>query len=420
MPEVLCRLPNAVDSSVVTSYAHQLRAYIESVDFSGYDPFDALNSPLIRRLAAKSKWVRIGATQFLRRCPVNLRPMLGIPRGHNPKALGLFLWGYARLFSLEKDPAHLRQIDYLIDLLATSKSPGCSGNGWGYNFDWQNRTMWTPKYTPTVVNSAFIGHALLDTYLLAGVDRALDMAVGIKDFVCQDLPRCEENGGVCFSYTPLDRDNYIHNANLLGASLLIRLSRLCADPVLETLALACLRYTLHYQREDGAWYYGQRRRMRYVDSFHTGFDLQALQYFIREGYGALCREHYQLGLQYYVQSLFLPDGTAKYYDNKVFPIDIHSVSQAIVVLSDPLSGRPRLLQRVLRWMLAHLWDPKGYFYYRKGRFFTNKICYIRWSQAWAFHALTSYLLNEAESGAAPQTQESFSCESGLTWGIPRT
>ena len=399
MLDVLAERCQDADSAVVEAHAHRLRAYVEAADYAGYDPFDALNSPLIRRMGTRSKWVRIGAIQILRRCPLNVRPLLGIQPGHNPKALGLFLWSYARLFALEKEKAHLERIDHLLNLLDRSKSTGYSGHCWGYNFDWQNRTMWAPRYTPTIVNSAFIGHALLDTYFLSGAGQALDMAVGIKDFICNDLLRYEEKDRLCFSYTPLD-ENYVHNANLLGASLLIRLYRICGDSALEKLALASLRYGLDHQREDGAWYYGQMNLMRYVDSFHTGFNLQALQYFIREGYGPLCQENYDMGLRYYVENLFLPDGTAKYYDNKVFPIDIHSICQAVVLLSDPLAAQSELLERVLEWMLRYMWSPKGYFYYRKGRFHTNRICYMRWSQAWAFHALTSYLYNKTQDAAA--------------------
>jgi hypothetical protein len=370
----------------------RLLARVETVDYAGYDPFDALNSPLIERV--KSKWLRVGATQILRRCPWNVRPLLGIRPGHNPKALGLFLWGYARLFAKEKNPLYMARINHLLDLLEASKSTGYSGNCWGYNFDWQNRTMWTPKGTPTIVNTSFIGHALLDTYRLAGVSRALDMAVGIKDFICRDLKRHEEEDRLCFSYTPLDSRNLVHNANLLGASLLIRLHPICGESMLEELALASLRYGLHHQRHDGAWFYGQMDLAHYVDSFHTGFNLQVLQCFIHAGYGSLCRASYDRGLQYYVEHFFLPDGTARYYDTRTFPIDIHSICQAIVVLSDDLAGQPALLHRVLDWMFRHMWDPKGYFYYRKGRFHTNRICYMRWSQAWAFHALTSYLHNQ--------------------------
>lgn len=381
------------------THIRRLISHVEAADYAGYDPYDALNSPLVRFASGKSRWARMAAMQGLRRCPVNLRALLGIGKGHNPKAIGLFLWGYARLYALEGDGRYLERIGYLLDLLEQLKSKGYSGNCWGYNFDWQNKVMFVPKYTPTIVNSAFIGHALLDAHTLCHIDRALDMAISTTDFMVRDLNRHQEGDGLCFSYTPLDH-NYVHNANLLGASLLIRLHRLCAEADLEDISLASLAYSLGHQRPDGAWNYAETDVQTWVDSFHTGFNLQALQYFIGEGYGSHCQRQYDLGLKYYTDNFFLPDGTPKYYDKKVFPVDIHSPCQAIVVLSHSLAGRSDLTDKVLRWMLQHLLSPKGYFYFRKGRFFTNKIPYMRWSQAWAFHALTSYSYNLSKQ---PQT-----------------
>ena len=357
-------------TDILHLHLQKVLSYIESADYAGYDPFDALNSPLLNLLSCKSKWAKMAAMQCLRRCHVNIRPFLGIRRGHNPKAIGLFLWGYARLYALERDDRYLERIDYLLDLLDRLKSKGYSGNCWGYNFDWQNKVMYVPRYTPTIVNSAFIGHALLDAYALCHIERALDMAVSIKDFIVRDLNRHQEGNGLCFSYSPLDH-NYAHNANLLGASLLIRLHRLCGKTDLEDISLASLAYSLNHQRSDGAWSYAETDLQRWVDSFHTGFNLQALQYFIAEGYGSRCQRQYDLGLKYYTDNFFLPDGTPKYYDNRVLPIDIHSPCQAIVLLSHSLAGCSDLADTILRWMLKHMLSPKGYFYFRKGRFLTN-------------------------------------------------
>ena len=87
----------------VVEAVDRLLDYVERVDYAGYDPYDALNSPVIGLVGRRSKWVRIACTQFLRRCPVNLRPVLGVRKGHNPKGIGLFLWVYARLFKVRAD-----------------------------------------------------------------------------------------------------------------------------------------------------------------------------------------------------------------------------------------------------------------------------------------------------------------------------
>lgn len=229
--------------------------------------------------------------------------------------------------------------------------------------------------------------------MLCNVQKALDIAVQIKDFIVNDLNRHYEADRFCFSYTPLD-SNFAHNSNLLGASLLIRLSHSCGIKELQDIALSSLAYTVNYQRPDGAWGYAETDIQGWVDSFHTGFNLQALQYFIVEGYASHCLRQYNLGLKYYTDNFFLPDGTPKYYDRKVFPMDIHSPCQAIVVLSHELGRHYGMADKVLRWTLQNMYNSKGYFYFRKGRFFTNKISYMRWSQAWAFHSLTSFLYNK--------------------------
>jgi len=81
----------------ISSSIDTLCRFIERDDFAGYDPYDALNSPIIRFLTFGRKYGRIAWTQFMRRLHVNLRPLLFIPKGHNPKGIGLFLGSYARL-----------------------------------------------------------------------------------------------------------------------------------------------------------------------------------------------------------------------------------------------------------------------------------------------------------------------------------
>ena len=138
------------------SHLEKLKAYIEAEDFAGYDPYDALNSPVLRWLSFGNKYLRIAFTQVMKRLPINLRPLLGVPKDYNPKGLGLFLWGYARLYKLNRLRQDLRKIEFLLDKIEERKTVCGAGHGWGYNFDWQSRAFFVPKYTPTVVNSSFM------------------------------------------------------------------------------------------------------------------------------------------------------------------------------------------------------------------------------------------------------------------------
>lgn len=369
-----------------------LKDYIESKDFSGYDPYDALNSPLVRFLTFGNKFARITSIQALKKIQLNLRPILGIRPGHNPKGLGLFLCGYVNLHRHEKNPEHLQKIEYLLDLLERCKTSTSSGHGWGYNFDWQSRVFFVPKFTPTIVNSSFIGHALLETYINTGNEKALKLALPIADFILKDLNRLEENDSICFSYTPLDK-YFVHNANLLGASLLIRLYQFNKNEEMKQAALKSLKYSIENQLENGAWFYSEKESSHWIDSFHTGFNLQAVRYFFDAGFGGEYRSKFEKGVGYYADNFFLPDGTPKYYQDRVYPIDIHSAAQAIVFFSGMGETFRELTKKILNWTLENMRHKKGYFFFQKNRFFTNRIPYMRWSQAWMFHALTEYALN---------------------------
>ena len=374
----------------VDTVLDKLREFVEKENYSGYDPYDALNSPVIRVLTFNNKWGRIAWTQLLRRFPYDIRPICHVLKGHNPKGLGLFLWGYAKLYRINPLPEYLGEINYLLQRLSETRSEGFSGNCWGYNFDWQSRAFFVPKYTPTIVNSSFIGHALLDTWEATGENKILDLTVPIQDFLLKNLHRTPDGNTFCFSYTPID-DSAIHNANLLGASLLIRLYKILGNQELRKVALASLAYSMNHQREDGAWYYGESARHHWIDSFHSGFNLQAIRYFLRNGEGLQYRSDYEKGVAYYAKNFFLPDGTPKYYHNKVYPIDIHAPAQAIAFFSTEGEQYRELTEKIVAWSLSHMWDPRGFFCFRKGRWLSNRTPYMRWGQAWMFHALSEYL-----------------------------
>ncbi|KAF0234977.1 MAG: hypothetical protein FD167_4634, partial [bacterium] len=66
----------------------RLLAYCRQEQWQGYDPYDGLNSSLYP-LIPDSKILRIALIQLVKRSPINFRPLLGIEKGENPKALAL-------------------------------------------------------------------------------------------------------------------------------------------------------------------------------------------------------------------------------------------------------------------------------------------------------------------------------------------
>ena len=134
----------------INSSFNKLKRYVECQQFKGWDPYDGLNSNIFQATPLKQwPFARLAWIQLFKRNPVNLRKLFMVPKGHNPKALGLFLTGYCNLYELAQqgeeqfgNPEEIKtKIQYLADLLLELKTPGYSGACWGYNFDWQNRVF---------------------------------------------------------------------------------------------------------------------------------------------------------------------------------------------------------------------------------------------------------------------------------------
>ena len=72
--------------------------FILAEGFRGYDPYDALTSPMFKLPVLRSnRLARRGAQQVLRRIPLNVRPALGIRKGLSPVTFGLVLQAWASL-----------------------------------------------------------------------------------------------------------------------------------------------------------------------------------------------------------------------------------------------------------------------------------------------------------------------------------
>lgn len=370
--------------------------YCKSQDWIGYDPYDGLNSEVFHFLPAfkNIKIFRLLFSQMNKKSVFNFRPLIGIRKGRNPKGTGLFLSGMLHLYKRGNRKEYLSYINSFLEWLKKDICPGYSGYCWGYNFDWQSRAFFLPKGTPTVVNTSFIGRAFLEGYEVLREEELLEIARSACNFILKDLKRLETNGSICFSYSPRDR-YFVHNATALASSLLAMTFDKTREEDLVKVAKKSIQYVIDHQTNDGAWVYGEDpiAQKTGTDNFHTGFILESLKIYTESTNDDEYKGNIKNGLDFYQNCFFLDDGTPKYFPHKIFPIDIHSASQAAITLIQlrDYGADMNLCRKVISWMIDNLQDSKGYFYYQKGRFFTNKIPYMRWAQAWAFRALSSYL-----------------------------
>jgi rhamnogalacturonyl hydrolase YesR len=374
-----------------------LFAYCQRQNWIGYDPYDGLNSRIFQALPflKKNRYVRLAFQQMNKRSIINFRPVLAIPKGRNPKGIGLFLSAASNLYRVYKNNVFLDLIEQYIGWLKEDSSLDYGGYCWGYNFDWQSRAFFLPKGTPTVVNTSFIGRALLSAYDITKDDDYLKIARSACDFILTDLNRLESGKTFCFSYSPIDR-YFVHNATALASSLLAMVYRITGEERLALEAKRSLQYVVDFQKDDGSWSYGEDSvaQKTGTDNFHTGFILESLKIYSDSIKDRDFVPHMKKGLDFYQRNFFHKNGAPKYFYDKTFPIDIHCASQAIITLLQlkDYGADNELCNNVMSWMITNMQAKKGYFYYQKWKYWTSKIPYIRWAQAWACHALATYIV----------------------------
>jgi len=370
----------------------KLESYIDSEQYIGFDPYDGLMSPLFRvPVLSINKNVRFLWQQLFRRMPVNIRNLFCIKKGYNPVTLGLCIQAYSYLINLFPDKLNDYQdkIEFCLDELIRLKSENYSGSCWGYDFDWESRYITIPAFTPTAVATGFITNALYELYQLTGNEKAKEICIDAVQFVINDLNKTWDGQSFCYSYSPVDHQ-IVFNATMKGARLLSQVYTITGNNELVEEARSTIDFVIKFQREDGSWIYSEGDARIWVDNFHTAYVLDCLDTYIN-----LTDDKYYItalnkGLNFYFNNLFIDGCIPKYNNKSLYPIDTTSAAQSII--SACRFNQYDLAVKIAIWMINNMQDTRGFFYYQKHKLYTNKISYMRWSNAWMFVALSSLLL----------------------------
>jgi hypothetical protein len=382
----------------------RLYAWCEEQGFAGYDPFDGLNSRIFQATPLKySRAARLAWLQMVKRSPVDLRRLLLVEKGVNPKTLALFALAEIALFRASRAEKHAEDARKLLGRLYGLRIDGKNSSGkwlaFGYNFDWQSRVFFAPKGTPAIVPTAFAQQAFIEGYLEFRNEMYLDASQQICRFIIGELNRpVETDDEICFSYTPLDR-SVVYNASLLAGECLARVAAIKGETSYAELAVKAARFVVRRQRDDGAWAYGADARQNWADNFHTAYILVSLSRIMNAIPGSRTdiEPAIACGSSYWLDNFFLADGTPKYYDNETYPIDIHSAAAAIAALCEPglLDGRADgIAETAMAWTRSNMLDPDGSFYYQRRKSGLVKTPFMRWGQAWMAYALARVIERE--------------------------
>src|SRR5262249_8737958 len=146
----------------------------------------------------------------------------------------------------------------------------------------------------------------------------------IAESACQwilDLPRERTSRGDCISYLAHVQSS-IHNANMLGASLLARAAKHNRSDQYFQVARSAMEYSCSRQLEDGSWWYAEAPKYHWIDNFHTGYNLDCLDDYIAASGDEEFRRNLEIGLGFYKSHFFEDNGCPRYYHTRTYPVDI--------------------------------------------------------------------------------------------------
>jgi hypothetical protein len=324
-------------------------------------------------------------TQAVKLSPVNLRPLLRIPRAHNAKAVALVASAYARLAAAGDETAAVearRRLDWLVEHPADRDG----GLAWGYHFPVAVRLFEYPRDAPNTIATSFAAQALLDGVELLGDPRYEEPARAAAEYLRTRMLTSGPEGSY-FTYLAGESE-LVHNANMLAAAVVVRTGRLTGDRELVEAVRDAIATTVERQRPDGSWPYAVGPGHGWVDNFHTAYVLESLAECAKELPDL--EAGLQHGLAYWERELFLADGTPKYWSDRVYPLDAHCYADAVETWV--AVGRLDEAARVAGLLIERMLARSGYVYVQQWPRLKNRVPFVRWSTAPAFRALAGLLL----------------------------
>lgn len=391
--------------------------WVEEHNYQAYDPGDG-DLSFLRYLTFDVHFLRRLLTGVVLRTPFHIRPWIGIRPHTSTKGMGYFGWGYVKMYEVTGDESYRYRAELCFDWLIENRSAGYQQYCWGNHFSFSTRAGTIPKHMPTIVWSCLIALAFLEAYEAIHDARYLEVAASTAEWV-KSLPREQTSRGTCLSYVPFKQSS-IHNSNMLGAALLARVAAHTQDQHAMEVAREAIRYSCARQNPDGGWFYGDASKYRWIDNFHTGYNLDSLKRYIDSSGDRECEAHLRRGFQYFKVNFFETDGRPKYYHDKSEPIDIQCAAQAIDTLAFVSDAHPESLElaaRISRWTIKNMQAPDGHFCYRDLGWTKVKTPMLHWGQGTMFKAL-AHLLSKVNGdkpvhGCNPLSQPATACRGVL-------
>jgi len=357
--------------------------------FGGYDPYDGAISDNY------SKWQGVSLMQFHKVSPINFRKVFGIKKSRNTKGVALLLESFSELYMTTGSKYFGVISHFLFSILKDSTSKNTKNPSWGYNLNWYTPGSVLKKNHPSVVVTSFVHKGIYTYYKAFESAEAKVLLEKTEKYITDEVERyVPSDDEICFKYSAQHRD-LCHNANLLAAEILIRCYELNKNEKLLAIIERCFNFTLNRQERDGSWAYSfnqETGNKRMQIDFHQGYILDSI-YNLTNTIENMPKKYnlsFNKGLEFYYNKQFLDTGICQRRYPRLWPVDIHNQAQGVISFSrfsaiDKKYGQ--FAHTILDWTIRNMFDNRGFFYYQFNPLYSNKINYMRWSQAWMLLAI---------------------------------
>jgi rhamnogalacturonyl hydrolase YesR len=389
---------------LIESSVDRVQHWVETHSYKGYEPFDGLSS-WFRPIARGNLMGERLLLQLIRQSPVNIRPIMGVTPKESTKGRGYMAAGYLSRYRTTDDAEYLRKAESCLDWLDAHKAKKFAEHSWSNHFDFASRGGSYTKDDPIIVWTSLIGFAYLDCYDQTKNSRWLEIADSVCRWIVK-LPREKTAYGNCLSYLAHAQSS-IHNSNMLGAAMLARTAKHTGNHQYFEVARSAMEYSCTRQLPDGSWWYGESSQFRWIDNFHTGYNLDSLATYMESAADNTWALNFRRGLEFYKMHFFEDDGCPKYYHNRRYPVDSQCVAQSIETLTASSVADPDCLGlavRVARWAIENMQGRDGHFFYRIYPFIKAKTPMLHWSQATMYKGLALLLETLMQNESLPLTR----------------
>ena len=370
--------------------------YSRDQKYLGYDKADGMSSKILQSIPVDNKWINLAFQEGVKRAPVNIRPLLMVPKRRNFKGMALFAYSNLIMWELTSKNIYRNEAIRCLDWLLENQSDGYNGFCGGHLHPVQGLDSKTPARTPGIVGTSYAVRALLQGgHLDKKYSRRAKTA---SEYIFKDLDYQEISSGAQIKYKPSDTgEAYTLNANALGARMLVDLFEETENQQIANSAQQILYYVASNQTMSGGWEYNDPPSASHLgmDNYHNGFIIESFLRYQDVVDSNAFEKTVESGLEFYREVLYEDNGAPCWDESKAYPRDIHAAAQGIIVFTH--AGNLDFARRIIDWTIDNLYAGDGQFYYQKRKYYTKRFTLMRWCQAWMAYALSEYLIQVESS-----------------------